>query len=317
MASLYHDLRRIWLDDVHVCTRFQDSSLHLGLSTDEHSCFAIIFTCDPVQASWDITIVDAKCHSLKDIYLGGSVPNVMADVVLILIPLPYVWKLQAPISQRILLASLFMLGIFIAIVSIIRLSIFMKIPFEGNVDIPYHFRDIIIWSVVEINVGLACACLPSLKPALGMLGLNRLFSFADSRALTPGPSADLSKGFKPYGSRSHTISGSSKKPRKKGATGGLFSTIAGISRIEEEDDVFQLTGKRTYGQSTAEVTVARSSQDSKDSDQKIPQIQLNGEDQRNKGGWNIDVHVQKDWNIDVQRDWSVLKNDEESQRQMR
>lgn len=259
----------------------------------------VIFSCDPIAGSWDVTLAaTAKCHSLKQIYLGGSVPNIIVDFILVVMPLPYVWNLHAPLSQRLLLASLFSLGLFICIVSIIRLNIFMDIPFEDGADMTYYFREIIVWSCVEINVGLVCACLPSLKPALALFGLNRLFSFADSRAMTPGPSQDH-HGWQKYGSQ--TLSGSSKKGRKKGATGGMFSTLAGISRIDEDDDEYQLTDKRAHGATKVEVTVPRSSDDSKESRDKL-----------HNGLAGIDARA--DWNISVQKDWSVLNEEERNSR---
>lgn len=250
-------------------------------------CLAVTFMCDPIAASYDITITGAHCHSLKRIYLGGSLPNILSDVILILMPLPYVWRLQAPSSQRLLLGSLFMLGMFIAIVSMVRLSIFMKIPLEEAGDMTFHMREVIIWSCVEINVGLACACLPSLKPALGLFGLNRLFSFADSRARTPGPSHNF-QGLKD-GSPTATIS-QSNRSRKKNASRGLFSTLA--SRVEEEEDAFQLTltDKRVHGESATEVTAEtpqRSSGDSKESREKLHDTSTGGEG----------ISVQKDWTI--------------------
>lgn len=249
-------------------------------------CFAVTFMCNPVQASWDVTITDAHCHSLKRIYLGGSLPNIISDVILILMPLPYVWRLQAPVAHRILLGCLFLLGMFIAIVSMVRLSIVMQIPLQDMNDLTYNMREVIIWSIVEINVGLVCACLPSLKPALGLFGLNRLFSFANSRALTPGPSHNF-QGQKD-GTPTATIS-QSHKPRRKATKRGLFSTLA--SRIEDEDDAFQLTltDKRAYGEFAAEVTAEmphRTSGDSK-RDEKLHTTGLDG-------GC---ISVQKDWTV--------------------
>jgi hypothetical protein len=181
------------------------------------------------------------------------VPNVITDVILILMPLPYVYRLQAPLSQRLLLSGLFMLGIFIAIVSCVRLIIFMSIPLDEG-DITYHFREIIVWSCVEVNVGLACACLPSLKPALTLLGLNRIFGFTDSRNLYPSSSGGRSDNIHKSAGTDGTDPGLPKKPRKKGATGGLFSTIAGITRMEDDDeDAFHLTNNDVHGKTTAEV----------------------------------------------------------------
>lgn len=208
--------------------------------------------------------------------------------------MPYVWGLQAPVSQRLLLGSLFMLGTFISIVSMVRLAIFMKIPLEESGDMTFHMREVIIWSIVEINVGLTCACLPSLKPALSLFGLNRLFSFADSRAgMTPGQSNDL-QDWK-NGTPVATI-GQSHKSRRKNGSRGLFSTLA--SRVEDEEDAFQLTltDKRVHGESAAEVsaeTPQRTSGESKESREKTQGTGSGGE------------------GISVQKKWTVLVSESE------
>jgi hypothetical protein len=151
----------------------------------------------------------------------------------------------------------------------------------------FHMREVIIWSCVEINVGLTCACLPSLKPALGLFGLNRVFSFADSRARAPGPSHNF-QGLK-GGSPTATIS-QSNRSRKKNSSRGLFSTLA--LRVEDEEDDFQLTltDKCVYGESATDVTAETprtSSGDSKESRDKLHDTTTGGEG----------IGVQKDWTI--------------------
>jgi hypothetical protein len=126
--------------------------------------------------------------------VGGSVPNVITDLILVVFPLPYVWSLHAPITQRIVLGGMFALGIFVSIVSMIRLSILLDTA-GGTLDLTYTFKDVYLWSLVEINVGLICTCLPSLRPILRVLGLNRFFSIGDftpSDQRTPDPSQELS-----------------------------------------------------------------------------------------------------------------------------
>lgn len=221
--------------------------------------------------------------SLKAIYLGGSVPNVITDIILILMPLPYVWRLHAPMAQRIVLAGMFMLGIFIAVVSIVRLSIFMAIPIATAADVTFNFREVIIWSTVEINVGLICACLPSLKPALGFLGLNKLFSFTGSRpsnARSPGPSSN----FPSYGDSSRDRS---RGGRKKGATGGLFSTLGGMTKLDDESEEYKLTETPSaIHKNPIEIEAHRVSHDTDN--------ESRGSKNKNQGG------------IQVQRDWSVF-----------
>lgn len=242
--------------------------------------FLVIFTCNPVRASWDITITTAKCLNLKSIYIGGSVPNVITDVILIGMPVPYVWRLHAPLTQRLVIGGMFMLGIFIAIVSMVRLSIFLQIPIATADNVTYNFRDIIIWSVVEINIGLTCACLPSLKPAVGWLGLNKFFSFSDSRPsnATPGYGKNTS-GFEKSGTSSKLSNG-----RKKGSTGGLFSTLSGLTKIDSEEDGFQIIDHQNDTRARNNVTIEMS--------------RLSGESDKSRNPARSDgINVQKDWSV--------------------
>ena len=245
--------------------------------------FIVIFACNPVRASWDITITTAKCIPVKSIYLGGSLPNVITDAVLVVMPIPYVWRLHAPLMQRIVLASMFMLGIFIAIVSVIRLRIFLSIPISQSANVTYNFREVIVWSIVEINIGLTCACLPSLKPAVGFLGLNKLFSFTNSRPsnATPAPGHTDERP-------SNFEQSNRSRGRKKGSTGGMFSTLAGLTKLDSEEDGFRMieneaqrNGGLGQGKNDVELDVRRSG----DTD--------GSRDGKKAGG------------ITVQRDWSV------------
>lgn len=248
-----------------------------------------IWNCDPIRAAWDITITTGKCIETRAIYLGGSVPNVFLDVFIVVIPLPYVWKLHAALGQRLLLAGMFALGIFICIVSLVRLIIFLQIPITTAGDVTYNFREIIVWSIVEVNIGLTCACLPSLKPALTMLGLNKLFfSLSGSRpsnARTPEPGIS-SQGL---------ASDNSKRPRKKGATGGMFSSLAGLTKLGSEEDGFKImdNDSERHPPPGGAMELTRLSNDS--SSQKS---RNNPTRNGTGGGQGLGaIHVQKDWSV--------------------
>jgi hypothetical protein len=234
-------------------------------------------SCIPVQAAWDITILNAKCIPIRSIYLGGSVPNVFLDLILVIMPIPHVMRLHAPLAQRVVLAGMFALGTFIAVVSLVRLIIFMQIPIGTQGDVTYNFREIIVWSVVEINIGLTCACLPSLKPALSMIGLTKLFSFNSSRPSnhSPGPNT-----FPSAGGYDSNLSKTSR-PRKKGATGGMFSTLAGISRMEEDDDEFRIVDANHTGKNNVEIEMGSRVSD----------------DSAQRQGMNGGISVQKNWSV--------------------
>ena len=208
-------------------------------------------------------------------------PNVMLDIIVVAMPMPYVWRLHAPLAQRLILAGMFVLGTFISVVSLVRLIIFLRIPIATSGDVTYNFREIIVWSIVEINIGLVCACLPSLKPAIALIGLNKLFSFNGSRISdnkSPGPSSG-------YPSHGYGSTGESQKsrPRKKGSTGGMFSTIGGLTRLGSEEE---LKGEDNgYGKNDTEIEMTRLSDDSrKTTPRPAPS---NG------------INVQRDWTVSV------------------
>lgn len=195
-----------------------------------------------------------------------------------MLPIPYVWRLHAPVAQRLLLAGIFALGTFIAVVSLVRLIIFIQIPIGTQGDLTYNFREIIVWSIVELNIGLTCACLPSLKPAFDMIGLGKLFSFTSSRpsnGKSRGPSSNLpSLGMGTVGSRS-------TGPRKKGPTGGLFSTLASLNKTDSVDEFRIIDNESAHGKQNDGIEMSRLSNDSS---------------QRNTPS-NSGIIVQRDWSV--------------------
>ena len=60
---------------------------------------------------------------------------------------------------------MFLLGGFVCVVSIYRLKKLLETDFASP-DLTWTFTDIAMWSVVETNVALVSACLPSLRPIL-------------------------------------------------------------------------------------------------------------------------------------------------------
>lgn len=70
------------------------------------SIFAIIFTCVPVQASWDYTI-KGKCYPLVNFFYVSSAFNIATDLVLCFLPIPTLWALNMSTAQRVVLCALF------------------------------------------------------------------------------------------------------------------------------------------------------------------------------------------------------------------
>ena len=196
---------------------------------------SLVFTCSPVQAQWDITLTTAVCVSRRAVYLGASVPNVVTDVLLLGLPIPYVWKLNAPVFQRVVLVGMFSLGVFVSVVSIVRLSILMGLDLTSS-DVTYNLSQVFIWSLVEVNVGIICACLPSLRPAVRYLGFGKLFSVTTQDAYRQHDESPQSK----------THQSSKKKP---------FGFMSRLDDDDGEEDSFQMIANSNgqYGKNDTSV----------------------------------------------------------------
>ncbi|PTD01213.1 hypothetical protein FCULG_00012684 [Fusarium culmorum] len=117
--------------------------------------------CIPIQAVWDHGI-DGKCIPNQPTlwYIHGVV-HIVSDFIIILMPLPIIWKLQLPSSQKAFLFSIFSLGFFNIAVSVLRLQ-----WLTPSKDFTWWNATPASWSLAEMVSGLACACLPTLKPLL-------------------------------------------------------------------------------------------------------------------------------------------------------
>jgi hypothetical protein len=71
--------------------------------------FVSIFTCSPVEGFWDRSL-NAKCiPNLPQWYINAA-GNIVTDIVIFMLPIPVLWKLQLPKSQRLSLIAIFGLG---------------------------------------------------------------------------------------------------------------------------------------------------------------------------------------------------------------
>ena len=69
-----------------------------------------IFQCNPVSGFWNRT-KPATCRvDTTDFFLGNAIPNVLTDVALMALPVPYIWRLNRSRSQKIALLGVFLLG---------------------------------------------------------------------------------------------------------------------------------------------------------------------------------------------------------------
>ncbi|KAH9908176.1 hypothetical protein F4778DRAFT_720642 [Xylariomycetidae sp. FL2044] len=122
----------------------------------------VLLQCIPTRYLWDKTI-EGSCNvdSLKFLF-AISVPNILIDIALLALPIPYVIKLNVSKSQKKAILSIFLLGGFVIIASILRLYAVLTQP--SNDDLSWNVVNQSIWATTEAGVAIISACLPTLRP---------------------------------------------------------------------------------------------------------------------------------------------------------
>lgn len=72
--------------------------------------FSLIFACNPIARSWDITIQEGSCINRPALYIATAVLGIVTDVMLLVLPLPLVIRLQVSIQQKLGLMLMFAIG---------------------------------------------------------------------------------------------------------------------------------------------------------------------------------------------------------------
>ncbi|KAL9630232.1 MAG: hypothetical protein Q9164_006526, partial [Protoblastenia rupestris] len=125
------------------------------------STFVIIFQCFPVHYMWDRKIPGGQCIPQEALWIGSSVTSLLTDVAILCLPMPMIWNLRIPMKQKVALAGVFLLGAFVCVTSIIRLTTIDELTLT---DPTYTDVPSAIWTPVECSVAVISACLPVMKP---------------------------------------------------------------------------------------------------------------------------------------------------------
>ncbi|KAE8356842.1 hypothetical protein BDV28DRAFT_163023 [Aspergillus coremiiformis] len=128
----------------------------------------ISLACVPTSFFWT-QWVDPRSggHCRIDLYrfyLWNGMASLITDVIILCLPMPIIWGLQMPKSQRWAINGIFFLGGLVCAASIVRIWAITKV--KDSIDVTWVISDAMIWSNVEPCMGIVSACLPTLRPLL-------------------------------------------------------------------------------------------------------------------------------------------------------
>ena len=73
--------------------------------------FVVSFWCKPLAYSWDKTVAGGTCIDQLAYFRYNTIPNILIDGAMLVLPLPSVWKLQTSTTQKLGLTVIFLTGI--------------------------------------------------------------------------------------------------------------------------------------------------------------------------------------------------------------
>ncbi|KAI0120996.1 50S ribosomal protein L36e [Xylariales sp. AK1849] len=122
-----------------------------------------VFHCTPVSYTWTSWTGETigTCANFNTFAWAHAIINIVLDIWIIGLPLPQIQKLQVRTRRKIHLVIMFSVGLFITIVSIVRLS--SLVQFASTMNATYDNVPTSYWSVLEAFVSIICCCLPAVR----------------------------------------------------------------------------------------------------------------------------------------------------------
>ncbi|RDW78208.1 hypothetical protein BP5796_06060 [Coleophoma crateriformis] len=126
--------------------------------------------CRPISFYWDQKQA-GTCINLTAFFYSTNIFTIITDVIILSLPIHTLSKIQRTSTHKVALFVVFLAGGLSTIASCVRLHTIGVYTLSS--DAVYDAAPINLWSFIEINLGLACACGPgmltpfSLKLLLG------------------------------------------------------------------------------------------------------------------------------------------------------
>ncbi|KAH7084758.1 hypothetical protein BKA63DRAFT_430589 [Paraphoma chrysanthemicola] len=123
-----------------------------------------------------------RCIATNLVFRLNGGMNIATDFAIFAIPIYPVAQLHMPMRRKVHLLGVFCLGFFACAISIIRLL--QVIAGEDEPDATWAGAPTAYWSAIELNVGILCACLPTLRPLIKKYAPGALGSSNGDRTST-------------------------------------------------------------------------------------------------------------------------------------
>jgi len=122
-----------------------------------------LFQCAPIRFYWKRWDNEhkGKCMDINALGWANAGISIALDIWMLALPMTQLVNLNLHWKKKLSVAAMFGVGAFVTIVSIVRLQSLVK--FSNSINPTWDYIAIGYWSTIEINVGIICACMPSIR----------------------------------------------------------------------------------------------------------------------------------------------------------
>ncbi|KAF1814613.1 hypothetical protein P152DRAFT_456888 [Eremomyces bilateralis CBS 781.70] len=120
--------------------------------------------CNPISANWNPMLQQTNCWTperVLHVNYGVSSLFVLTDFICALLPLAFIWKINRPLREKVVLALLLGLGLIAGVCGVVKLAM-LRLVLNSH-DPTFDSADLSIWAFAEMFVGIIAACIPCLK----------------------------------------------------------------------------------------------------------------------------------------------------------
>ncbi|KXJ88876.1 hypothetical protein Micbo1qcDRAFT_207014 [Microdochium bolleyi] len=116
--------------------------------------------CQPSRKAWD-PFIPGHCGDITTVYIVAGITNIVADVVILVLPMPFIYSLTLERMKKAILAGMFAVGFLTSGISIYRQT---RLPEINIVETTSVSLMIIVLTALEPAVAVTLACIPYLRP---------------------------------------------------------------------------------------------------------------------------------------------------------
>ncbi|KAM0385824.1 hypothetical protein ACHAPY_000370 [Fusarium culmorum] len=185
----------------------------------------VVLQCKDLRALWD-PLIPMQCwsqHTLQSLSYTNAALNILTDLFFaVIIPTPMLWNLNVHFRTRVTLIAILGLGVFACAAAIVKVGYVTNYGKVG--DWLWDSRNISIWTVVELNVGIIGGSLPCLKPLFRRI-LGSYYGKGSKKTPITGDSAygrgTLRSATMRSGKNWHTLSSGHRKDDETSSQEGI------------------------------------------------------------------------------------------------